>query len=35
MMNIAGTITTDDIPPEVLEQMGNQERVDFGYVGPN
>ena len=33
MMNIAGTTTTDDIPPEVLEQMENQETVDFGYVG--
>ena len=34
-MNLAGTMTTDDIPPEVLEQMENQETVDFGDIGPD
>ena len=33
MMNLASTTTFDDIPPEILEQMGNSEPVDFGYVG--
>ncbi|GAA1498568.1 SHOCT domain-containing protein [Paeniglutamicibacter kerguelensis] len=33
-MIFAGTTTTDDIPPEVLEQMGIEDAVDFGYVDP-
>lgn len=30
MMNLAGTTTANDVPPEVLEQLGNAETVDFG-----
>ena len=34
-MILAGTTTTDDIPPEVLDQLGTEEVVDFGYVDPD
>ncbi|MGL3806585.1 SHOCT domain-containing protein [Paeniglutamicibacter sp. R2-26] len=31
-MKLASTITSDAVPPEVLEQLGNPEPEDFGFV---
>lgn len=31
-MKLASTITSDAVPPEVLEQLGNVEPQDFGFV---